>query len=1366
MLKGTELEPPVMLHRIAKMPGNASASVPARVESAPGASKASGKTSACDEIAASSTQQLRNRHEKAVDNQQRQAASRPESAGSRLLVTSSENDDCADQQSGSTHDGDVDPAPTADAATTTVGAATSTTTKHTAVPRTGRIKKRHWAIFSLGGLLGVLLAIFFVDNNAVSLLPNLDVMLDLPDLSALTDVLPANMLTDLRQFTSSRADERSAYDSFAVGLYLQSQGLRAKFPVVMIPGVISTGLESWGTDEASRPYFRKRLWGSWTMMRALVLDKQLWKRHLMLDKETGLDPAGTGVKLRAAAGFDATDFFITGYWIWNKVLENLATIGYDPTNAFSAPYDWRLSYLNLETRDQYFTLLKGRIEMIVRHTGRKLILTSHSMGSQVVMFFLKWVEHPDHGGGGRNWVNDYIDSWINISGCMLGTAKGLSAVLSGEMKDTAQLNSFALYGLEKFLSREDRLELFRAMPGVSSMLPKGGEEVWGNSTWAPDDLPDMQHRGSEYSTFGNMISFVAGNATATPPATSPLRNMTVEQSEAFLLNNSELWYQRHILSSYSHGVAHTRREVEENENDPRTWLNPLESRLPHAPDLKIYCFYGVGKPTERAYFYRSESQDDTSPTEAGAQREPHTGKRQPNIAIDTAVTSDDGMIDHGVVMSEGDGTVNLLSLGYMCAKGWRMKRYNPASVKVTVYEMPHEPDRFSPRGGPNTGDHVDILGRSSLNDLILRIAAGQGHLIEENYVSRIREIAERVKIYDGDYGAGHDASDDMDLLAQIRHLWLKLVGHIPNLQITPERSTCNLNYYRSSSLNRAPVANMPPPAVNKTPLHPHGVQPNRGRTALEEELAETAHIDYTHVSIIANPSVAALYEDALVHETGTAITSSGALTAYSGAKTGRSPSDKRIVQESSSEKDVWWGPVNKPMSPEVWRINRERAVDYLNTRKRIYVVDGFAGWDERYRIKVRVVCARAYHALFMRNMLIRPSREELVGFHPDYVIYNAGSFPANRWTEGMTSATSVAINFAEKEMVILGTEYAGEMKKGIFTVLFYEMPIKHNVLTLHSSANQGQDGDVTLFFGLSGTGKTTLSADPKRALIGDDEHCWSDKGVFNIEGGCYAKCVGLSAEKEPDIYNAIRFGSILENVVFDPVTRQVDYDDVTLTENTRCAYPIEYIENAKIPCQADEHPRNIILLTCDARGVLPPISKLTTEQMMFHFISGYTSKMAGTEVGVTEPQATFSTCFAQPFLALHPMRYASMLAEKMKEHKANAWLLNTGWVGAGATTGGKRCPLKYTRAILDAIHAGELAEAEYEVYPVFNLNVPKACPNVPEDLLNPVRSWTGNAPFEQEQIKLAELFNENFKKYADKATPEVLAAGPVVEKTV
>jgi phosphoenolpyruvate carboxykinase (ATP) len=549
------------------------------------------------------------------------------------------------------------------------------------------------------------------------------------------------------------------------------------------------------------------------------------------------------------------------------------------------------------------------------------------------------------------------------------------------------------------------------------------------------------------------------------------------------------------------------------------------------------------------------------------------------------------------------------------------------------------------------------------------------------------------------------------------------------------------------------------PAVNVTKLHPRGVE---AHTELEEELHETAHIDYNKVHIQHNPSVAALYEDALVYESGSAMNSTGALVASSGKKTGRSPKDKRIVDEPGSVDRIWWGPVNQKLSEHSWLINRERAIDYLNTRSRIYVVDAYAGWDPKYRIKVRVVCARAYHALFMRNMMIRPSREELENFgKPDFTIYNAGAFPANRYTSGMTSTTSVAINFREMEMLILGTEYAGEMKKGIFTVMFYLMPVRHNVLTLHSSANEGENGDVTVFFGLSGTGKTTLSADPNRMLIGDDEHCWSDNGVFNIEGGCYAKCIGLTAEKEPEIFNSVRFGAVLENVVFDPDTRVVDYNDITLTENTRCSYPIEYISNAKIPCLTPNHPTNIILLTCDARGVLPPVSKLSNEQVMYHFITGYTSKMAGTEDGVTEPQATFSACFGQPFLVLHPMEYAQMLSDKISEHKASAWLLNTGWVGASATKGGKRCPLKYTRAMLDAIHSGALNKVEYENFGVFNLKVPKTVPGVPDHILNPANAWTtGKVEFDEEVKKLAKLFNENFEKYSNRATPEVRAAGP------
>ncbi|KAL2399807.1 Phospholipid:diacylglycerol acyltransferase [Exophiala dermatitidis] len=584
-------------------------------------------------------------------------------------------------------------------------------------------KRRSGLIFGLGGLLGLLLALLFAQSQDVIRLEGLlEVNLD-----SLMDVIPAGIVKDVKDLSKA---EREAvnYDSFAVGLALQAQGITAHHPVIMVPGVISTGLESWSTGEKSRQYFRKRLWGSWSMMRALVLDQALWKTHIMLDKETGLDPPG--IKLRAAQGFDATDFFITGYWIWNKILENLATIGYDPTNAFTAAYDWRLSYANLEYRDQYFTRLKNYIEVAHQTSGRKAVLVSHSMGSQVLFYFMKWVEHKNHGNGGPRWVNDHIDSWINISGCMLGTAKDIPAVLSGEMKDTAQLNAFAVYGLEKFLSKEDRAELFRAMPGISSMLPKGGEAVWGNSTWAPDDLPSSQQN----SSFGVFISFRPENNSTK----APRKNLTMTESFEYLMNTTEPWYHRQIEGSYSHGVAHTKAEVEKNEDQPQTWLNPLEARLPIAPDMKIFCFYGIGKPTERAYFYK----DNENPLQGNV-----------NITIDTSINSpnkqlqDVGAVDHGVIMGEGDGTVNLLSTGYMCAKGWKkIKRYNPANIKITTYEMPHEPDRFNPRGGPNTGDHVDILGRSSLNDLILRVAGGRGDEIEENYKSRIWEISDRVQI--------------------------------------------------------------------------------------------------------------------------------------------------------------------------------------------------------------------------------------------------------------------------------------------------------------------------------------------------------------------------------------------------------------------------------------------------------------------------------------------------------------------------------------------------------------------------------------------------------------------------------------------
>ncbi|KAL8438332.1 hypothetical protein Efla_007182 [Eimeria flavescens] len=536
-----------------------------------------------------------------------------------------------------------------------------------------------------------------------------------------------------------------------------------------------------------------------------------------------------------------------------------------------------------------------------------------------------------------------------------------------------------------------------------------------------------------------------------------------------------------------------------------------------------------------------------------------------------------------------------------------------------------------------------------------------------------------------------------------------------------------------------------------------------GQLQKEIEFQENIHgkgIQVNH--LFHNTSPAILYEEALKHEAMTFISSTGALCVSSGLKTGRSPGDKRIVEEPSSKDDIWWGKVNMPFAERAYLTNRERAVDFLNLQEQLYVVDAFAGWDKEFRVKVRVITSRAYHALFMQNMLVMPTKEELANFEPEFTIYNAGCFPANRFTEGVTSQTSVALHLGKREMVILGTQYAGEMKKGILTLMMYLMP-KRGQLPLHSSCNIGKDGDVTLFFGLSGTGKTTLSADPRRELIGDDEHVWTDKGVFNIEGGCYAKCKDLNREQEPEIFGAIRFGAVLENVVLDAHDRKVDFSDCSITENTRCAYPLHYIPNARIPACVDTHPSNIVLLTCDAFGVLPPVSKLTPEQVMYHFIAGYTSKMAGTEMGVLEPTATFSACYGSPFLAMHPMVYAEMLAKKLQQHNANAWLLNTGWVCGGyGMEGGRRIPLKYTRAMVDAIHDGSLAKAEYEVMPVFNLHVPKAVEGVPADLLMPQRAWGAAGELEKQMKKLATLFVDNFKQYHDKATQEVIQAGPIV----
>ncbi|KAA0036370.1 phosphoenolpyruvate carboxykinase [Cucumis melo var. makuwa] len=501
-------------------------------------------------------------------------------------------------------------------------------------------------------------------------------------------------------------------------------------------------------------------------------------------------------------------------------------------------------------------------------------------------------------------------------------------------------------------------------------------------------------------------------------------------------------------------------------------------------------------------------------------------------------------------------------------------------------------------------------------------------------------------------------------------------------------------------------------------------------------------LKFTHV--LYNLSPAELYEQAIRYEKGSFLTSVGALATLSGAKTGRSPKDKRVVKDENTERELWWGKgsPNIEMDEHTFMINRERAVDYLNSLDKVFVNDQFLNWDPENKIKVRIVSARAYHSLFMHNMCIRPTEEELENFGtPDFTIYNAGQFPCNRFTHYMTSSTSIDVNLARKEMVILGTQYAGEMKKGLFSLMHYLMPKRH-ILSLHSGCNMGKDGDVALFFGLSGTGKTTLSTDQNRYLIGDDEHCWSNNGVSNIEGG------------------------LLENVVFDEHTREVDYSDNSVTENTRAAYPIEYIPNALIPC-VGPHPKNVILLACDAFGVLPPVSKLSLAQTMYHFISGYTALVAGTEDGIKEPQATFSACFGAAFIMLHPTKYAAMLAEKMQNHGATGWLVNTGWSG-GRYGYGSRIKLSYTRKIIDAIHSGELLNANYCKTKVFGLEIPTAIEGIPSEILDPMNTWPDKDAYDETLLKLANLFKNNFETFTNykigednSLTEEILAAGPI-----
>ena len=484
----------------------------------------------------------------------------------------------------------------------------------------------------------------------------------------------------------------------------------------------------------------------------------------------------------------------------------------------------------------------------------------------------------------------------------------------------------------------------------------------------------------------------------------------------------------------------------------------------------------------------------------------------------------------------------------------------------------------------------------------------------------------------------------------------------------------------------------------------------------------------------------------------------GSLAADTGKRTGRSPKDKFVVRDAITENTIDWGAVNLPISPDIFDALYERVLEYLSD-KELFVQDLFCGADPKYRLPVQVINEYAWHNLFVRQLFIRPTAEELRTHKPEFTVLSAPSFLADPNRDGVNSEVFVMVNFTKKLVLIGGTQYAGEMKKSIFGIMNFLLPPR-NVFPMHCSANMGQDGVTALFFGLSGTGKTTLSADPKRRLIGDDEHGWSATGIFNFEGGCYAKCIHLRPETEPQIYNALGFGSVLENVVLDPVTRIPDYDDDSKTENTRAAYPVEFIENAVIP-GVGGHPKNILFLTADAFGVLPPVSKLTPEQAMYHFMSGYTAKVAGTEAGVEGAQATFSTCFGAPFMPLPPKVYAEMLGRRMREHNAQCWLVNTGWQGGGYGVG-KRMSLPYTRAMVDAILEGKLANVEYETEPAFGFSIPKSCPGVPSEILAPRNSWQDRAAYDKTAADLAARFAKNFEKFD--APPEVKAAGPKAAK--
>jgi phosphoenolpyruvate carboxykinase (ATP) len=506
-----------------------------------------------------------------------------------------------------------------------------------------------------------------------------------------------------------------------------------------------------------------------------------------------------------------------------------------------------------------------------------------------------------------------------------------------------------------------------------------------------------------------------------------------------------------------------------------------------------------------------------------------------------------------------------------------------------------------------------------------------------------------------------------------------------------------------------------------------------------------------------NLSVSALYEETVRRREGL-IADGGALVCRTGQHTGRSPNDKFIVQEASSDSHVWWGKVNRPIEPAHFDELHGQLVRYLEG-KELFVQDCFAGADPEYRLPIRVITEQAWHSLFARHMFIRGDQHERVRHaEPGFTVIDAPGFHASPGRHGTNSEVFILVHLGRRMVLIGGTSYAGEIKKSIFTVMNYLLPLR-DVLSMHCSANVGSSGDVALFFGLSGTGKTTLSSDPDRRLIGDDEHGWSERGIFNMEGGCYAKMIRLSPEAEPQIYSTTRrFGTVLENVRMDAASRRLDLNDDSLTENTRGAYPLEFIDNAEPSGQAG-HSRNIVMLTADAFGVLPPIARLSAAGAMYHFLSGYTAKVAGTEKGVTEPKATFSTCFGAPFMVLHPTVYARFLGERIARHDSRVWLVNTGWTG-GPYGVGSRMKIGHTRVMIHAALAGALDDVPYERDKIFNLEVPTRCPGVPETVLSPRGTWKDAVAYDAQAARLAKMFVDNFKAFEADAAPDVRAAGP------